>query len=370
MLVRSLNPYHGLIDAAFEEHGIPWFVDRRRTATHHPLLQFLRALFHVIRFEWPHDAAMTLLKSGLAGVSDTEADELENYVLEHRLYGSVWESAAPWAFHRELTRHTDDAERPPPQVRSVDLLRRRLVDRMMPLAQMLRRPGEAGATVREIATELFATFDRFEVPRTLAGWMDAAVAGQRFEQRAEHERAWGELVGLFEQMVDLLGEERVTPADFVNIMESGLEQFDLALTPATVDQVLVGQIDRTRTPQVKAVLLLGLNEGEFPASANEASVFSDRERRNLRERRRRSRPRRTAPAARRTIPGLRRFYSGDTPNLGVATPVRRGRPRRSALPLLAEAARAVPGPDPASGAAIGPHAMRSILRRRGNSSPL
>ena len=38
----------------------------------------------------------------------------------------------------------------------------------------------------------------------------------------------------------------------------------MALTPPTVDQVLVGGVERTRTPAVKATILLGLNEGEFP----------------------------------------------------------------------------------------------------------
>src|SRR5258705_2086825 len=85
-------------------------------------------------------------------------------------------------------------------------------------------------------------------------------------------------------MVDRLGDEPVTLSEFRDILEAGLETFDLALVPRTVDEVLVGQVDRTRTPPVKAVLLLGLNEGVFPLAQRDASVLSDAERAELQRR--------------------------------------------------------------------------------------
>src|SRR4051812_36750046 len=90
VLCRDLDPYHELISASFREHDIEYFVDRRRQVGHHPLLQFCRACLAIAQSAWPHDAVMTVLKSGLSGLSDEEADELENYVLQHRVRGSAW----------------------------------------------------------------------------------------------------------------------------------------------------------------------------------------------------------------------------------------------------------------------------------------
>ena len=93
VLVRDLDKYFPPIGKSFGEHGIPYyFIDRRRKAGHHPLLHLLRSALEISRFEWKHDAVMSLLKTGLAGVSLDEADELENYVLQHRVYGAEWES--------------------------------------------------------------------------------------------------------------------------------------------------------------------------------------------------------------------------------------------------------------------------------------
>src|SRR5438876_10236520 len=115
--------------------------------------------------------------------------------------------------------------------------------------------------------------------------MQAAADVGDLEQRAEHEQVWSELTALLEQMVDLLGDEPVTATEFAEILESGLERFDLALTPPTVDQVLVGQVDRTRTPPgLRAAFVMGLNAGEFPRAARDPTVLSDTERRELRRR--------------------------------------------------------------------------------------
>src|SRR5439155_20770600 len=130
--------------------------------------------------------------------------------------------------------------------------------------------------------ELFTLYASFDVRGALAKWIDDAIAANDPEQRAEHEQVWAELVKLFDQLADLLGQQRVSTDDFVEILEAGLEQFDLALPPPRVDQVLVGQVDRTRTTSVHSAFVLGLSEGHFPRIAREDTVLSDSERRSLR----------------------------------------------------------------------------------------
>src|SRR5205814_3283314 len=98
VLVRDIDDYDELIAASFREHDIPYFVDRRRSAGHHPLLQFTRAAFQIARRDWPHDAVMSLIKSGLCGLTSEEAEDLENYVLMHRIHGGdAWTARAAWA---------------------------------------------------------------------------------------------------------------------------------------------------------------------------------------------------------------------------------------------------------------------------------
>lgn len=284
ILMRGIDDYHELIDASFREHGIPYFVDRRRIVTHHPLLQLVRSALLVALGGWPQDAMFSILKSGLAGLTLDQADELENYVLAHRIHGDAWSQPDPWTYARRITRRdADDVDTPdhPPDAQRADALRRRLIDPLLPFVRALHQPD---LTVRKIVTAMLELLEALGVRTTLATWiLDAEHAG-RLEEKAEHEQVWTELVELLDQMVELIGDEPVDLPDFLSLMETGLAQFDLAITPPTVDQVLVGQLDRTRTTTPRAVILIGMNEGLFPRTHREDSILSDADRCALRDR--------------------------------------------------------------------------------------
>ena len=286
ILARDLGDYHELIDASFREHDIPYFVDRRRTAAHHPLLQFTRAAFLVALQNWPHEAVMGVVKSGFAGVSLDDADELENYVLLHRIRGPAWAKQEPWNFRRVVTRAGGEDEIAPTEAMElarIDANRRRVVEKLLPFVTRLR--DAPAAPIKQTVVDLFNLYERFGVRKAMIEWMQSALARSELELRDEHAQVWANLVELFDQMADLLGDEKVSSNEFLDILEFGLERFDLALTPPTVDQVLVGSVERTRTPQSRAVILLGMNDDQFPRVVREGSILSDGERRALRERR-------------------------------------------------------------------------------------
>jgi ATP-dependent helicase/nuclease subunit B len=260
VLMRDVNDYQELIGASFGEHGLTYFMDRRRTAEHHPVLQFCRSCLLIAQNGWPHEAVMMLLRTGLAGISEDEADELENYVLRHRIRSGMWELEQVWRF----------------EPKHVDGVRQRVVEKLSPFVAAVQKTQPMSRFI----SLLFSLLEEFGVRKIVAKWMGDAD----LEQRGEHEQVWAELVDLLEQMNGLLGDEAISLADFVDALEGGLESFDLALTPPTLDGLLVGQIDRTRTPEVKVVFVLGLNEGQFPRLTREDCVLSDAERRSLRER--------------------------------------------------------------------------------------
>jgi ATP-dependent helicase/nuclease subunit B len=134
-------------------------------------------------------------------------------------------------------------------------------------------------------TTLLETLEACSVRQTLSNWMRAAADAGDFEQHDEHAQVWAELNALLGQMNDLLGDEPVNASEFAEILESGLERFDLAITPPTLDQVLVGQVDRTRTPPgLRACFVLGLSAGDFPRASRAATVLTDADRRELRTR--------------------------------------------------------------------------------------
>ncbi|GJM77335.1 hypothetical protein HMSSN036_95510 [Paenibacillus macerans] len=81
----------------------------------------------------------------------------------------------------------------------------------------------------------------------------------------------------------MMGGEVLELELFAGVLETGLKDLKLSLVPPSLDQVLVGSTDRTRSGAVKHLFLIGVNEGIMPAALQEEGVLSDQERLRLAE---------------------------------------------------------------------------------------
>jgi len=279
VLARSLDDYHDLLTAVFHEHDIPFFADRRRSAGHHPLIRFLQAALRAVRQGFANDWMIELMKTGLAGLSLDEAEQVENYVLLHRIRGKRWTDESPWNYDRHMSQDDDAPLGTGHRADAVDLFRRRLVQ---PLQAFQSAVGVASkCALKDIVAGLFALVEAFHVRQTLSAWITAATAAARHEEVEEHTQAWAKLTELLDELTEMLGDEHLTLTEFSEVLDTGLESFDLALVPPTIDQVLAGEIERSRMHAGKLCIVLGLSEGIFPRASRSVQIFSDGDRRIL-----------------------------------------------------------------------------------------
>jgi len=280
IIVRNLEPYHDLISAALNERGIPFFIDHRRSTTHHPLVEVIRAALAMHGDPGQFgDAAILLLKSGFSGIALHDADALENYILAQGLHdAALW--GKPWT---HPIRHESDTNRPRPQA-EIDALaaingsRNRLVSMLKPWLDLESTAGVGSQPTSTWIKSLYQLLAALDVQSQLANMCRAADARGDLDAIEVHEQVWLDLMALFDDLVTALGDERLSPRRLREVLESALSEFTLGLVPPTIDQVLVGSIERSRHPMVRAVFVLGFGDGQFPASTSESDVLGDDER--------------------------------------------------------------------------------------------
>lgn len=71
----------------------------------------------------------------------------------------------------------------------------------------------------------------------------------------EYAQIYGIVMELLDKMTEILGEETVSPEEFRQILETGMSQAKVALIPPGLDQVLVGDMERTRLKDARALFL-------------------------------------------------------------------------------------------------------------------
>ncbi len=286
VLARSIEEYEPLINASFAEHEIAYFVDKRRQADHHPLVRTLAAIAMIVQSRWALEPVLELLRAGLVkGVTPADVDLLGDYVRQHNVPPAEWHRDEPWTFHRQTDDEATDGgsgERSHFTAREIDqvnatrvLVRRALVD----IGSSEWATGTR--TIRQCVADLFSVLARMDAQASLLKLVKQAEAAQQIEGRDEHLQVWSRVSELADQIVDLLGDVSVAGLEFAQLLLQTLAELELAITPPTLDQVLVGSVERTRTRDPRAVVLLGMNAGQFPKSIQEQAVLNDRDRHAL-----------------------------------------------------------------------------------------
>ncbi|MCK4851445.1 MAG: exodeoxyribonuclease V subunit gamma, partial [Phycisphaerae bacterium] len=280
VIVRDLSAYDDLLAGSLAEQGIPFFIDRRYSLAHHGLVQVVRSALAVVEEDFSVQAVRALLKTGLLGIEQEQLDRLENYILAHGIKGtrSWWDDDWSFGGHMVLPGDAEDAEEGAEEdLAQINATRREMLERLGRWCEWAGG-GSQKKTVKDWVGAIVELLEHLRVPEQLSSWADRAERQGRTELAQQHRRVWeclGELLG---QMVAVLGEEQIGLGEFKDILEAGMADFTLGLVPPKLDQVLVGSVQRSRHPTLRAVFVIGMNEGVFPQSAGEDSVLSDRQR--------------------------------------------------------------------------------------------
>ena len=283
VIARDLEAYHDLLAAACAEHGIPLFVDRRRPVGHHPLVELVRSALEVVAGDWPYEAVFRYLKTDLVPVARGAVDRLENYVLAFGIRGEHWYRGRPWRWRHRFTLEDDEAPEPTweEELQAINRVRdeataalRRFHARV---AEGRRRP----LPVETLVKALYQLLTDLDVPAQIVRWSEEAEGAGDLDAAQEHLQVWNGICELLEQAVASLPDLALTLADFLRVLEAGMEGLRVGLIPPGLDQVVAGSVERSRHPSARAAFLLGATDDAFPRRIEEDAIFTDGEREEL-----------------------------------------------------------------------------------------
>jgi ATP-dependent helicase/nuclease subunit B len=272
LVCNDLETRGSIYRRVFAEYGMDLFLDAKRPLVHHPLPEFLRAVLDILGRQHRTEDVLSMLKTGFGPLEPGETEILENYVLRYKVRGSRWKKPFDkGAMDSSLGR--TDQERAAALAR-LEAYRKRAIEPVVKLGEAMGRAA-SGRTRAEALYRFLA--EDAGVPGKIETLMKAQEERGDLEGAQTTAQLWNITMELLDQIVEVLGDTRLSMERFAQLLRAGYDAVEVGLIPPALDGLMMGTMQRTRSSFVRALMVLGANEGILPAERSGGSLLSPEE---------------------------------------------------------------------------------------------
>lgn len=277
IIVRDAEKYRGILDTALAKYSIPYFFSEKTDFMTKPLAKFLFGALRIKENGWRGEDVIAYLKSGFSGIDPFDADIFEDYVSTWNIHGNRF-------FDPEWTMNPDGYSASlSKRGERILKLANEIKDRTVPTLSLYFTRLDASSSVREMCEATLRFLSDSDVTEKVRHLCQKSLEAGDRRSAEEDMKLYSVLLSILYDLSEIFGERELTFSEFSFALSLMLSQSDIGAIPTRADEVTVGSASMLRTSAVKHTFIMGLNEGEFPASVKDGGIFTDADKRMLEE---------------------------------------------------------------------------------------
>ena len=237
--VGDLDLYIEDIKKIFKRFNIPYFADTNIDITNSPLVRYILSLLDIFIWNFRYADVFDYLKTGLTNMSDNDVNCIENYTLMHGIEGEKW--------FKEV------------EVEFIENIRENFISNF----KDSRKRFENLNTIEEITAFIFQYLELHEVDKKISELILSFKWEKNYEKASEYSQIWNNVMEIFDEISKIGGEDKITPLEYRNMIETAFQGVNINIIPPTIDRVEIGNIERIAVTSSKALFVIGANEGNL-----------------------------------------------------------------------------------------------------------
>ena len=265
IITKNLDTYSGIIKAVFDKYDIPVYIDEKKDLSQNILIKYLISFLDIFAKNWSYDSVISYIKTGFSDIEDNDIYQIENYAKRWGIKYSKWYKE-DWKFGKE------DKE----ELEHLNEIRRKIVTPLLEFKENYTANNNAEGLTKAIYEFLIKN----KIDKKLQKKAQILEKDNK-DLAQEYETSFNTVIKILDEIVKIFGEEKLTFDKYTNLLKISFSENGLGKIPAGLDQVTVGDVDRSRSHKVKIIFIIGINDGSFPAVNNDEGFLNDKDRETL-----------------------------------------------------------------------------------------
>jgi ATP-dependent helicase/nuclease subunit B len=211
----------------------------------------------------------------LTDIDEKDIYLVENFVLEYGIKFYNWTSSKKYV-NEYLRNVKKEAER----IAAFNRVKESFAPAILNYISKASKDKSAGSYCLALYEFLIET----GIPEKLEKITDEYMKSGNEEKADEYKQVWSYLVKTMDSIHDVFQDEQLNPDEFYKTFSAALEEFSIGIIPRHFDEITVGITGRGKMHGIKALYILGMNDGKFPATFIDEGILNDSDRRYLLQR--------------------------------------------------------------------------------------
>ena len=270
VIASKASNYSSLVDSVFARAGIPVYTSSKEELIAKPLFAFLLASISVVIEDFSLKSIKRYVKSGFTDLTIAESDALLSYARSWKLRGKAWYGDNEWTLDPEGYREGDLTKRGAKMLRTANKAREKIVPALSALRDTLTQKD---LTVSKAVRALYNHLMVLGADERLRENAERYLKNGDREQSEREIQLWKILINMIDTLDTLVGDWEITPKRMQSVIRLMCDCVSLGAIPASADSVTFGDASLIRANGSKAVIVLGVCDGEFPSACSTNGFF-------------------------------------------------------------------------------------------------
>jgi len=269
IITKNIDTYSNLVRAIFAKYNIPVFIDEKRSLSQNIFIQYVLSILEVFTKNWSYEAVFNYIKTGFLEIDEEEIFKLENYCIKWGIKQNKWK--------KDFNVIAEENKKE--EIERLNEIRKQVVEPLLKLKEKF----DENKTAKNITKSLYEFLIEQNVEEKLQQKMQDLEEQGLIDLKNEYKNSYQVLINILDEINLVFREDKLGIDKFLQILKVGLQNSGLGKIPGTQDQVILGDVDRSRSHKARAVFILGINDGVFPAVNKNEGFLNDSDREILKE---------------------------------------------------------------------------------------